>query len=146
MKNLKNKFFSVLLISIMVLSSMNVIAAVSDDSVIGEETDDALMEDDNSEDNDLKKDAEKTDKVKSNDPKDDVSDDEPSADEENKLTVTNYSGTYDGNEHGITVKASKRGTTFEYSLDNKTWVKEAPRFKDANGTQTVYIKAEIRLL
>lgn len=69
MKNLKNKFFSVLLISIMVLSSMNVIAAVSDDSVIGEETDDALMEDDNSEDNDLKKDAEKTDKIKSDDPK-----------------------------------------------------------------------------
>ena len=121
---------------------MNVIAAVSDDSVIGEETDDALMEDDNSEDNDLKKDAEKTDKIKSDDPKDDVIGDGPSADEENKLTVTSYTGTYDGNEHGITVKASKSGTTFEYSLDNKTWVKEAPRFKDANGTQTVYIKAE----
>ena len=43
MKNLKNKFFSVLLISIMVLSSMNVIAAVSDDSAIEEETEDALM-------------------------------------------------------------------------------------------------------
>jgi hypothetical protein len=142
MKNLKNKFFSVLLISIMVLSSMNVIAAVSDDSAIEEETEDALMEVDNSDDNDLKKDAEKTDKVKSDDPKDDVSDDGPSADEENKLTVTNYSGTYDGKEHSITVKASKSGTTFEYSLDNKTWVKEAPRFKDANGTQTVYIKAE----
>ena len=142
MKNLKNKFFSVLLISIMVLSSMNVIAAVSDDSAIEEETGDALMEVDNSDDNDLKKDAEKTDKVKSDDPKNDVSDDEPSADEENKLTVTNYTGTYDGNEHGIIVKASKSGTTFEYSLDNKTWVKEAPRFKDANGTQTVYIKAE----
>ena len=142
MKNLKNKFFSVLLISIMVLSSMNVIAAVSDDSAIEEETEDALMEVDNSDDNDLKKDAEKTDKVKSDDPKDDVSDDGPSADEENKLTVTNYSGTYDGKEHSITVKASKSGTTFEYSLDNKTWVKEAPQFKDANGTQTVYIKAE----
>lgn len=142
MKNLKYKFFSVLLISIMVLSSMNVIAAVSDDSAIEEETEDALMEVDNSDDNDLKKDAEKTDKVKSDDSKDDVSDDGPSADEENKLTVTNYSGTYDGKEHSITVKASKSGTTFEYSLDNKTWVKEAPRFKDANGTQTVYIKAE----
>jgi len=142
MKNLKNKFFSVLLISIMVLSSMNVIAAVSDDSAIEEETEDALMEVDNSDDNDLKEDAEKTDKVKSDDPKDDVSDDGPSADEENKLTVTNYSGTYDGKEHSITVKASKSGTTFKYSLDNKTWVKEAPQFKDANGTQTVYIKAE----
>ena len=75
MKNLKNKFFSVLLISIMVLSSMNVIAAVSDDSAIEEETEDALMEVDNSDDNDLKKDAEKTDKVKSDDPKGDVSDD-----------------------------------------------------------------------
>ena len=90
----------------------------------------------------MKKDAEKTDKIKSDDPKDDVIGDGPSADEENKLTVTNYTGTYDGNEHGITVKASKSGTTFEYSLDNKTWVKEAPQFKDANGTQTVYIKAE----
>ena len=142
MKNLKNKFFSVLLISIMVLSSMNVIAAVSDDSAIEEETEDALMEVDNSDDNDLKKDAEKTDKVKSDDPKDDVSDDEPSADEENKLTVTNYTGTYDGKEHNITVKASKSGTTFEYSLDNKTWTAKAPGFKDANGTQTVYIKAK----
>ena len=142
MKNLKNKFFSVLLISIMVLSSMNVIAAVSDDSAIEEETEDALMEVDNSDDNDLKKDAEKTDKVKSDDPKDDVIGDGPSADEENKLTVTNYSGTYDGKEHNITVKASKSGTTFEYSLDNKTWTAKAPGFKDANGTQTVYIKAK----
>ncbi len=142
MKNLKNKFFSVLLISIMILSSMNVIAAVSDDSAIEEETEDALMEVDNSDDNDLKKDAEKTDKIKSDDPKDDVSDDEPSAEEENKLTVTNYSGTYDGKEHSITVKASKSGTTFKYSLDNKTWAEKAPKFKDANGTQTVYIKAE----
>ena len=150
MKNLKNKFFSVLLISffsvllisIMVLSSMNVIAAVSDDSAIEEETEDALMEVDNSDDNDLKKDAEKTDKVKSDDPKDDVIGDGPSADEENKLTITNYTGTYDGKEHNITVKASKSGTTFEYSLDNKTWTAKAPGFKDANGTQTVYIKAK----
>ena len=142
MKNLKYKFFSVLLISIMVLSSMNVIAAVSDDSAIEEETEDALMEVDNSDDNDLKKDAEKTDKVKSDDPKDDVIGDGPSADEENKLTITNYTGTYDGKEHNITVKASKSGTTFEYSLDNKTWTAKAPGFKDANGTQTVYIKAK----
>ena len=142
MKNLKMKFFSVLLISIMVLSSMNVIAAVSDDSAIEEETDDALMEVDDSDDNDLKEDDEKADDVKSDEPNNKIRDDVPSADDENKLTVTNYTGTYDGKEHTITVKASKSGTSFEYSLDNKTWTKEAPKFKDANGTQTVYIKAE----
>ena len=116
MKNLKNKFFSVLLISIMVLSSMNVIAAVSDDSAIEEETEDALMEVDNSDDNDLKKDAEKTDKVKSDDPKDDVSDDGPSADEENKLTVTNYSGTYNGTQT-VYIKAENGDDTI---YDNGT--------------------------
>lgn len=142
MKNLKFKILSVLLISIMILSSMNVIAAISDDSSIEDESDDSLKEVDNSDDKDLKGDAGSgDDKIKSDNSKDKAGDGESSEDD-NTLTVTNYTGSYDGKEHNITVKASKSDTTFEYSLDNKTWSKENPKFKDANGTQTVYIKAE----
>ena len=133
MKNLKNKFFSVLLISIMVLSSMNVIAAVSDDSAIEEETGDALMEVDNSDDNDLKKDAEKTDKVKSDDPKDDVSDDEPSADEENKLTVTI-------NPVKITLTADSASKTYDGSaLKNNGYSITKGSFASGEGLKKVVV-------
>ena len=121
---------------------MNVIAAISDDSSNAGEADDELMEVDDSDDKELKDDGGPADDEPKAEDSQDKSSDDSSADEDNKLTVTNYTGTYDGKEHDITVKASKSGTTFEYSLDNKTWTKNAPKFKDANGTQTVYIKAE----
>ena len=144
MKNLKEKFLSVFLVSIMLLSSMNVIAAVSDDSVIEDDADDVVKAADSSDDDGLKTDDNlDDDAVKADSSKDDSSSDASSAEEDDiKLTVANYTGAYDGKYHNIAVKASKSGTTFKYSLDNKTWTKKAPKFKDANGTQTVYIKAE----
>lgn len=51
-------------------------------------------------------------------------------------TVAGYNGTYDGNEHTITVTGSG---TMKYSTDNTNWVDVLPTRTDA-GTTTVYVK------
>lgn len=61
----------------------------------------------------------------------------------NAVSVTPYSGTYDGTAHSIIATAAKEGSTLYYSTgdgDNKNWSTENPTFTDA-GTYTVYVKA-----
>ena len=53
-------------------------------------------------------------------------------------TVTQYSGTYDGNAHSITVSGGGGGT-IKYSTDNSTWSTTNPTRKDV-GETTVYVK------
>jgi putative cell wall-binding protein len=61
----------------------------------------------------------------------------------NPVTVTGYSGTYDGSAHSITASAPISGTTLYYSTDasdTKTWSTVRPTFTGA-GNYTVYVKA-----
>jgi hypothetical protein len=56
------------------------------------------------------------------------------------LYANDYSGTYDGKEHSITVSNYKEGTKVQYSTDNLTWTTTNPvRIKA--GTTKVYYKA-----
>ena len=58
------------------------------------------------------------------------------------LSVTSYSGYYDGSAHTITATVSvSSGTTIKYSTDNTNWSTTKPTRKDY-GTTTVYVKAE----
>ena len=54
-------------------------------------------------------------------------------------TALDYSGTYDGKEHGITVEAS--GATITYSTNGTSYSSENPKYTDA-GKYTVYYKIE----
>ncbi len=55
-------------------------------------------------------------------------------------TVTPYSGTYDGAEHGVRVTGASGGTV-QYSTDNSTWQTQPIKYKDfTNGAKTVYVK------
>ena len=57
------------------------------------------------------------------------------------LTVTSYSGYYDGSAHTVTAKVTiTSGTTIQYSTNNSTWVTTAPTRTEA-GTTTVYVRA-----
>lgn len=61
----------------------------------------------------------------------------------NVVTVTGYTGMYNGQPQGVTASASLEGSTLLYSTDdgdNKTWSEAAPTFTNA-GTYTVYVKA-----
>jgi len=57
------------------------------------------------------------------------------------LSVTGYSGEYDGSAHTITATVSvTSGTTIQYSTDNSTWSTTKPT-RTAIGTTTVYARA-----
>lgn len=57
-------------------------------------------------------------------------------------TVAGYSGTYDGQKHGITVAVTKpEGVTVTYSADGTDYTAQMPEFTDA-GTYTVFYKLE----
>lgn len=58
----------------------------------------------------------------------------------NVVTVTDHTGMYDGQPHGVTASASLEGSTLWYSTDNTNWSETAPTFTNA-GTYTVYVKA-----
>ena len=59
------------------------------------------------------------------------------------VSVTGYTGTYDGKPHTVTATPSvDEGTTLYYSTDNQTWETTAPTWTDVtNGEKTVYVKA-----
>ena len=59
-----------------------------------------------------------------------------------KLTATPYSGTYDGNAHGITVESTTPGVTITYSTDGVAYTSVNPTFTDSTTEQTIYYKAE----
>ncbi|MCI0503002.1 MAG: YDG domain-containing protein, partial [Fusobacteria bacterium] len=54
--------------------------------------------------------------------------------------ITNYTGTYDGNSHGITVGNTIAGDTVYYSLDNSTWSTTPITITDVTSGTTVYVK------
>ncbi|MBR2603685.1 MAG: InlB B-repeat-containing protein [Bacilli bacterium] len=54
-------------------------------------------------------------------------------------TVQAYTGTYDGNNHSVTVTSSVSNGTLYYSTDGKTWSTTNPTIKNV-GTITVYVK------
>ena len=55
-------------------------------------------------------------------------------------TTTAYSGTYDGNAHGIGVSGGSGGT-IQYSTDNSTWDSTAPTIKNVSDSpKTVYVR------
>lgn len=57
------------------------------------------------------------------------------------LSVTSYSGGYDGAAHSVTVSvAVTSGTTIQYSTDNTNWSTTKPT-ATAIGTTTVYVRA-----
>ena len=64
----------------------------------------------------------------------------------NVVTVSNLPGTtglakvYDGEPTWVTPTASVAGSTFEYSLDGRTWTAEAPSFTNA-GSYAVWVRA-----
>lgn len=68
------------------------------------------------------------------------------ASDENTVTVANLVGTtgltkvYDGEPTWVTPTASVAGSTFEYSLDGRTWTAEAPSFTNA-GSYAVWVRA-----
>lgn len=59
------------------------------------------------------------------------------------LSVSDYSGSYDGSAHGVSVYVSvSSGTTIYYRTStNGSWVTTAPT-RTSKGTTTVYVKAE----
>ena len=58
------------------------------------------------------------------------------------LTVTNYSGWYDGSSHTISASVSvSSGTTIEYSTNNSSWSTTKPT-RTSVGTTTVYVRAK----
>lgn len=60
----------------------------------------------------------------------------------NPVTVTDYSGVYDGQEHTLVASAEKSGSTLYYSTDGgKNWSKTAPTFKTPSDSCTVLVKA-----
>jgi uncharacterized repeat protein (TIGR02543 family) len=63
----------------------------------------------------------------------------------NKVTATDYSGTYDASAHTITASAAQTGSTLYYSktggAEAKDWSTEAPTWTDVTAAQTVYVKA-----
>jgi uncharacterized protein YjdB len=61
--------------------------------------------------------------------------------EQNAVTATPYSGTYDSKAHTITASATQTGSTLYYSTDNKTWSTTAPTWTNVTEAQTVYVKA-----
>ena len=57
------------------------------------------------------------------------------------LSVTNYSGTYDGSPHKLTATVTvSSGTTIQYSTDNTNWSNTNPQYTNV-GTYTVYVRA-----
>ena len=57
-----------------------------------------------------------------------------------EYTATDYSGTYDGQAHSISVNVTKpEGTTVTYSTDGKTYGSDIPSFTNV-GTYTVYYR------
>ena len=55
-------------------------------------------------------------------------------------TTTAYSGTYDGNAHGIGVSGGSGGT-IQYSTDNSNWSNTAPTIKNVSDSpKTVYVR------
>lgn len=57
------------------------------------------------------------------------------------LSVSSYSGQYDGSTHTVSVSVyDSSGTTIQYSTNNTTWSTTAPTRK-AVGTTTVYVRA-----
>ena len=60
------------------------------------------------------------------------------------LEVNNYSDTYDGQSHTVTVTPSvTEGTTLYYSEDGEEWSTEVPTWTNfTNGAKTVHVKAE----
>ena len=60
---------------------------------------------------------------------------------ENPVTVTGYTGVYDGQEHTVTASALP-GSTFSYSTDGgKNWSETAPTFEKPSDSCTVSVKA-----
>ena len=57
----------------------------------------------------------------------------------NVVTVTGWSGIFDGLPHTVTAVAGQKGATLEYSTDQTTWTKTAPTFTVV-GTYTVYVR------
>ena len=62
-------------------------------------------------------------------------------------TLDNYSGTYDGSNHTISVGTNAVGGTVQYrtatSGDGSTWSTTKPTYKDfTNGAKTVYVQVE----
>lgn len=58
------------------------------------------------------------------------------------LSISNYSGTYNGSAHTITATTSvTSGTTIYYSTDNTNWSTTKPT-RTVVGTTTVYVKAQ----
>lgn len=61
--------------------------------------------------------------------------------DDNPVTVTDYTGAYDGLAHGVTAVAKQDGSTLEYAdNENGPWTTTVPQLKDF-GTKTVYVKA-----
>ncbi len=60
----------------------------------------------------------------------------------NELDITDYSGVYDSEAHGITVENAIAGDTVWYSLtnDGTDWTQTNPTFTDVTAETTVYVK------
>lgn len=57
------------------------------------------------------------------------------------LSVSSYSGNYDGNAHSVSVSVSNyTGTTIQYSTNGSTWSTTNPT-RTSIGTTTVYVRA-----
>lgn len=62
--------------------------------------------------------------------------------DENAITATGTTVTYDGTEHGLTdVSVLREGSKVTYSTDGENWSSVPPVFTEA-GTYTIYVKAE----
>ncbi|MCR5303923.1 MAG: Ig-like domain-containing protein [Lachnospiraceae bacterium] len=55
------------------------------------------------------------------------------------LSVSGFNGTYDGNDHGVKVTVSPKGTAVEYSTNNSSWSSSAPKFRDVTNSR-VYVR------
>lgn len=64
------------------------------------------------------------------------------ASSENPVTVTSFSGTYDGKAHSVSASAAQAGSTILYSTDGTTWTETAPTWTDVTASPaTVYVRA-----
>lgn len=61
--------------------------------------------------------------------------------DDNPVTVTGYTGAYDGLPHSVSASAKQTGSTLEYAVSQDgPWSAQAPQLTNV-GTQTVYVKA-----
>ena len=57
------------------------------------------------------------------------------------LSLTGFSGTYDGYSHGVSLSGTQSGDVVLYSTNNSTWSSAAPTLTNV-GSKTVYVKVQ----